>query len=98
MTARQPLTAAQRRLRAQIAAHTSHAHHDPRERTRAASAATPAQRPYWQRLVAAEHPELDGAEINRRAEHLHRAHMATLALRSSQARARRKASGTGDAA
>jgi hypothetical protein len=80
------LTAAQRRLRASIAAHESHAKHDPRERIAAAAAATPQGRPYWQRKVADEHPDLDAAEVERRAEHLYRAHMQRLALKSSKAR------------
>lgn len=85
------LTAAQRSMRASIAAHESHARHDPHERIAPAAAATPQGRPYWQRKVAAEHPELDTAEVERRAEHLYRAHMQRLALRSSKARQSRKA-------
>lgn len=92
------LTAAQRRLRASIAAHESHAKHDPHERLAAAAAATPQGRPYWQRKVAAEHPDLDAAEVERRAEHLYRAHMQRLALKSSKARARKTAPTAPDAA
>jgi hypothetical protein len=85
------LTPEQRRMRAQIAAHASHVNHDPRERTAAACAATPQGRPYWERKVRNEHPELDAAEVTRRATHLHKAHMQRLTLASSKARAARAA-------
>jgi hypothetical protein len=80
------LTPAQRTMRASIAAHESHAKHDPKRRLAAAAAATPQGHPYWQRKVAAEHPELGADGVERRAEHLYRAHMQRLALKSSKAR------------
>ncbi|WP_322755690.1 hypothetical protein [Frankia sp. Cas3] len=95
---RVPLTPEQRVLRARIAAHVSHANTDPRERTAAARAATPQCRPYWERKVRAEHPDLDDAEVTRRATHLHHAHMARLSLASSKARARKAAAPEAEAA
>ncbi|WP_206442949.1 hypothetical protein [Candidatus Protofrankia californiensis] len=94
---RTPLTPEQRRLRAQIAAHASHVNHDPRQRTAAARAATPVCLPYWERKVRAEHPNLDDAEVTRRASHLHKAHMRRLSLASSKARGARKAAKLADA-
>jgi hypothetical protein len=85
---------------AQIAAYTSHAAHDPQERTRAAASATPTQRPYWVRKVRSEQPALDDAEVTRRAELLHKAYMKRLSLASSRARGartRRQAADTGTA-
>lgn len=95
---RTPLTPEQRRLRAQIAAHVSHANSDPHERTAAARAATPQGRSYWERKVREDHPDLDDAEVARRAEHLHKAHMKRLALKSSKTRAARKTAAEQDGA
>jgi hypothetical protein len=61
-----PLTPEQRRLRAQIAAHASHVNHDPRDRTAAASAATPQRLPFWERKVRVDYPDIE-ADI--RAKH-----------------------------
>lgn len=78
-------------MRARTAAYASHASHDGRERTRAASTNTPTQRPYWLRKVRQECPGLDDAEAVRRAELRHRQYMTGLALKSSRTRAARKA-------
>jgi hypothetical protein len=112
-----PLTPEQRRIRASLAAYAGHAKYDPRERTAAACDATPQCRPYWERHVRVEFPDVEAdlrakhsdispgklaalveAEYARRAECLHKAHMQRLALKSSKARAARKAATTNDAA
>lgn len=94
-----PMSPEQRSLRGRVAAHESWARTaDPAARTAAARANTPQGLPYWERKVAAEYPELPEGERRRRAEHLYRAHMARLSLRSSQARTARKAAEAGDAA
>jgi hypothetical protein len=66
-----------------------HAKYDPREITAGARAGFLAR---FLREVDAEAPGLPEPERLRRAEHLLRAHMARLALASSKARAKRKAS------
>jgi hypothetical protein len=79
------LTAEQRSLRASIAAHTMHAAHDSREITANARAE------FLSRFLAkvdATTPGLPESERIRRAEHLLRAHMKRLALRSSRARSK----------
>ena len=78
---------AQRRLRSQIAAHTSWANtSDRRERTRKASEA------FLERFEREVDPDglLDPEERARRAESARRAYFAALALKSSQARSRRR--------
>lgn len=90
MAASTNLTTEQRRLRAQLAGLMSAASNTPAERMAPAARKTPAQRPFWERKVRADSPELDDAEVSRRAELLHRAHMTRLALASSKARAARK--------
>ena len=76
-----------RRLVAKIGAETLHATHDPVETTTKARAAA------FAKFEAEVDPErkLDPAERRRRAEHARKAHMARLALKSAQARRRRKA-------
>lgn len=83
------LTPEQRRMRASIAAHSQHAKHDSREITANARAGFLAK---FLRDVDDATPNLPEAERLRRAEHLLRAHMQRLALASSRARARRRAS------
>jgi len=80
-----PLTAAQRSLRARLAAYQLHATHDPRETTAAARAAQ------WQYYLAQVDPEgkLSAEERERRALAARRAHMIHLALLSSRARAKK---------
>ena len=82
------LSPEQRSLRASIAAHEMHARHDSREITANARAA------FLNRFLAqvdAATPGLPEAERVRRAEHLLRAHMQRLALKSSRARGAKKA-------
>lgn len=78
----------ERRLRAQLAAHTSWANTaDPTART------APARRAYLQRFEDLVDPErtLPAAERSRRAEHARKAHFAALALKSAQVRRARRA-------
>lgn len=77
------LSPEQRSLRASLAAHELHARHDSRELTANARAA------FLKRFVDQvdqESPGLPEGERIRRAEHLLRAHMRRLALRSSRSR------------
>ena len=82
------LTEEQRSLRASLAAHAMHARNDPHEITAGARAGFLSR---FLREVDATTPGLTETERLRRAEHLLRAHMARLALKSSRARAARKA-------
>jgi hypothetical protein len=81
-------TATERSLRARLAAHTLHATHDSRELT------APARAAFLGRFEREADPEgvLDLAERARRAEHLRKAFFARLALKSAQARRRKKMS------
>lgn len=88
MAASVSLSPEQRRLRASLAAHEMHARNDPREITAGARAGFLAK---FLREVDAATPGLPEAERLRRAEHLLRAHMARLALKSARARAARRA-------
>jgi hypothetical protein len=83
------LTPAERSLRARIAVHTSWA-----QTTDRAARTAPARRAAVQRFERQVDPDgtLKPAERRRRAEQAMRAHMARLALRSAQARRRKKAS------
>jgi hypothetical protein len=85
----EPLTPAERSLRARLAVHTSWA-----QTTDRAARTAPARRAALQRFERQVDPDgtVDPAERRRRAEQAMRAHMAGLALRSAQARRRRKAS------
>lgn len=83
------LTPEQRSLRASIAANVLHGQVDSRAHTE------PARLAFLEgflRQVDEASPGLPEAERLRRAEHLLRAHMRRLALRSSQARSRKAAS------
>jgi hypothetical protein len=82
------LSPEQRSLRASIGGHARAAKYDGREITAAARAAR--QKKYLDR-VNEQTPDLPLEEQLRRAEHLLRAEMKRLALRSSRARAARKA-------
>jgi hypothetical protein len=86
------LSPEQRSLRASIGAHALHARYDSREITANARAAR--FKKYLDR-VDEETPSLSEAERLRRAEHLMRADMKRLALRSSRVRAARKATADG---
>lgn len=81
-------TATERTLRARLAAHTLHATHDSRELTASARAA------FLGRFEREADPEgvLEPAERARRAEHLRKAFFARLALKSAQARRKKKVS------
>jgi hypothetical protein len=83
----EPLTPAERSLRARIAVHMSWAHTTDRTARTA-----PARRAALQRFERQVDPDgqLKPAERTRRAEQAMRAHMARLALRSAQARRRRR--------
>jgi hypothetical protein len=85
----EPLTPAERSLRARLAVHTSWA-----QTTDRAARTAPARRAALQRFERQVdlHGTLNPAERRRRAEQAMRAHMAGLALQSAQARRRRKAS------
>jgi hypothetical protein len=85
----EPLTPAERSLRARIAVHTSWA-----QTTDRAARTAPARRAALERFQRHVDPDgsLSEAERARRAEQAMRAHMARLALRSAQARRRQKAS------
>jgi hypothetical protein len=85
----EPLTPAERSLRARIAVHTSWA-----QTTDRAARTAPARRAALERFQCQVDPDgsLSEAERARRAEQAMRAHMARLALRSAQARRREKAS------
>jgi hypothetical protein len=76
-------------LRARLAVHTSWANTSDR-----AARTAPARRAALERFERQVDPDgsLSDAECARRAEQAMRAHMARLALRSAQARRRRKAS------
>jgi hypothetical protein len=81
-------TATERTLRARLAAQTLHAKHDSRELT------APARAAFLGRFEREADPEgvLDPAERTRRAEHLRKAFFARLALKSAQARRKKKVS------
>ena len=84
------LSPEQRSLRASIGAHEMHARNDSREITADARAARFAN---LLRQVDERQPGLPEAERIRRAEHLLRAYMRRLALRSAKARKARGAGG-----
>jgi hypothetical protein len=83
------LSPAERTLRARAAAYTLHSQVDSAVHMEAARAASPGQLPYWEREVDPD-DELPTQERMRRAKAARNAHMARLALRSSQARRARK--------
>jgi hypothetical protein len=84
-----PMSPEERKLRAQIAAHASHAAH-PDGQLRTAKARQAAEGKF---LAQARemHPAASEAQLMRVAEHLRKAHMRSLALKSAQARRRNKA-------
>lgn len=85
------LSPEQRRIRASLAAYTMHARHDSREITANARAGFISK---FLREVDEQAPGLSEIERQRRAEHLLRAHMQRLALKSARARSRdREAAG-----
>jgi hypothetical protein len=95
----QPMTAAQRRMRASIAGSTRWANSTREEREAQGAIArrnSPADLDYWARRLD-PNGQLDDDERLRRAELARRVHYQRLAFRSSRARAARKAA-AGDAA
>jgi hypothetical protein len=82
MPKREPLSPAERMLRARVAAHTKHAKHDPKAAMDKARAAFLAG---FDRKADPERV-LPPAERQRRAEQLRSAHFARLALASAKAR------------
>lgn len=85
----EPLTPAQRSMRARVAATARWATSDPREGTAKAREAGPAGLEFWLNKVDPDHAITDNAERERRAACAKRAHFQALALRSSVARSRR---------
>lgn len=85
------LSPAERTLRARVAAYSLHSQVNSSEHMKAAQAASPGQLGYWERQVDPD-GVLDDVERRRRADCARRAHMAKLALASSQARRARKKS------
>lgn len=77
----------QRRQRARLAALTRWSKEDPQLSAVRAQAGLLAR---FRREIAATHPDLPPAELDRRAEAARRAHMTRLAFVSSKARAARK--------
>jgi hypothetical protein len=77
-----PLTPAERSMRARMAAHISHSRHDPKERTRAA------RDKFDQRFLDEVDPDrvLPEPERLRRADHARKAYFTGLALKSARAR------------
>ncbi len=90
---RPPLSPAERRLRARLAAHSMHARHDARETTAKARAAFLAR---FEREVDPD-GTLPPQERARRAEHARSAYFARLSLNAAKARRARRAT-RGDAA
>lgn len=82
MAAAVNLSPAQRSQRARAAAFAKHAQHDPRESTARAREA------WMERFYETVDPSLPQPERDRRARAAMRSYMASLALRSSKARAR----------
>lgn len=80
------LTPSERTMRARLAAYTMHSRHDSREIT------APARRAFLARFEEEVDPNrrLPSAERQRRAEAARKAYFSRLALKSAQARRRRK--------
>jgi hypothetical protein len=91
MTRRRALSPAERTLRARLAAHTMHAHNDPKAITAKARAG------FLAKFEREADPDgvLAPEERRRRAEHLRSAHFARLALASAKARRKRRAGDRG---
>jgi hypothetical protein len=84
---REPMSPAERSLRARMAAHAMHARNDPEEITAKARAA------FLDRFEREADPDgvLSPEERRRRAEHLRSAYFARLALAAARARRTRRA-------
>jgi hypothetical protein len=86
------LSPAQRSARARFASYASWARtEDRRARTAAATAASPVSLDYWLAKFSHERPDLSPADRRRRAEAAWKAHQGRMALKASQAAARRRA-------
>ena len=81
------MTPAQRSMYGRMGAAIARSRHDPRELTHEARKRFLAR---FEAQVRAEYPDLPEPEIQRRAGELRRAHMLSLAAKSSIARSRRK--------
>lgn len=82
------LTAAERRIRASLAAHEMHARHnraEVQEWAKRANDASPAGLGYYETRVDPD-GVLEPEERRRRAQHLRTAHMKRLAMKSARAR------------
>jgi hypothetical protein len=88
---REPLSPAERSLRARLAAYAMHAQHDSRRTS------TPGRTAFLARFEADVDPDsrLDPEERRRRAEHARSAYFTRLALASAAARRAKRASRTG---
>jgi len=87
LRAKTGLTAEQRTLRAQIAANTRWSREDPAESAARGQAGLVAR---FEREAREADPAASDAEIARRAQVAHRAHMQRLSLASSRARQQRQ--------
>jgi hypothetical protein len=88
-----PLSPEQRSQRARIAALARWSQEDPRPTGIRAQAGLRAR---FEREAKEKFPDLPAAEQTRRADAMYRGHMASLAFRSSKARAARKATRGGE--
>jgi hypothetical protein len=88
---REPMSPAERSLRARMAAHAMHARNDPEKTTAKARAA------FLDKFEREADPDgvLPPEERRRRAKHLRSAHFTRLALASAKARRSRKQRGKG---
>ncbi len=93
MPKREPLSPAERALRARVAAHAKHATHDPK------AAMAKARAVFLASFEQQADPDgvLPPAERQRRAEQLRRSHYARLALASAKARRARPPAAKGGA-
>jgi hypothetical protein len=82
-----PLTTAQRVLYGRMGAAIARSRHDPKELTQEGRRQFLAR---FEAHVRADYPDLPESEIQRRAGELRKAHMLSLAAKSSIARSRRK--------
>lgn len=82
------MTPAERALRSQLAAHTSWA--NTRDRTARTAPARQAAEDRFYRQARRQFPDLPAKELAIRAQHLKIAHMRRMALRSAQARRKKK--------
>jgi hypothetical protein len=90
-TTRRPrMTPEERVLAGRVFAHRRWSHRTEAERRADTEAARRGFAGRFERQVRAEHPDASDADVIRMAESRRKAHMSELALRSSQARRRRR--------